>query len=98
MSFSARQLALPRGWPARAKSALLSAVALAHHGITQVRGWCADSRIARVRLAAQKNAATSEAALVREMMRIKDARMASIDANSRPHYAPVNRLAILEIK
>jgi transposase InsO family protein len=95
---SANQLPLPRHWPRRVKSALVNAVALAHYGITHVRGWCADSRIARVRLAAQNEQLRAENALLRDMMRIKDARMARCPAAQRPHYMPTERLEILEIK
>jgi transposase InsO family protein len=95
---TAKQVPLPRHWPARIKSALVNAMGLAHFGMTHVRGWCADSRIARVRLAAENDALKSEIALLREMMRIKDARMAGIDPAHRPHYAPADRLAILELK
>src|SRR5262249_17949111 len=39
-----------------------------------------------------------EVALLREEIRIKDARMARIPPGRRPHYQPVERLAILELR
>jgi hypothetical protein len=38
-----------------------------------------------------------DAAVLREEMRIKDARMGSIPAHRWPFYAPTDRLAILEV-
>ena len=37
-------------------------------------------------------------ALVREELRIKDARMEQIAPHRRPHYAPIERMAILELR
>ncbi len=39
-----------------------------------------------------------EVALLREEIRIKDARMAQIDPQRRPHYPPTERMAILELR
>jgi putative transposase len=36
--------------------------------------------------------------LLKEEMRIKDGRMATIPAHRRPHYVPIDRLAILELR
>ena len=62
--------------------------------MTHVRGWCADSRIARVRLAAERDAAVSELALLAEELRILRARVGAIPPRQRPHYPPAERLAI----
>jgi transposase-like protein len=40
----------------------------------------------------------NEILLLREECRIKDARMEQIPAHRRPHYPPVERLAILELR
>jgi hypothetical protein len=40
---------LPSDWPAHAKDAVLHAIALAHFGLTHIRGWCENSRIERVK-------------------------------------------------
>jgi putative transposase len=62
-----------------------------------VRGWAANSPIHRVRLAAERDRLDSEVALLREEIRIKDARMASLMPHRRPHYQPTDRMAILQL-
>jgi len=52
----------------------------------------------RVRLAAENNRLKQEVELLREGMRLKDARMARIHPRHRPHYRPIERMAILELK
>ena len=89
---------LPPTWPEHTKSAIVHAIALAQFVLTHVRGWCVNSRIARVRLAAECDILREEVSLLREELRIKDARMARIPARSRPHYPPAERLAILELR
>src|SRR5436309_12069584 len=39
-----------------------------------------------------------EIQLLREEIRIKDARMEQLEAHRRPHYPPIARLAILELR
>jgi hypothetical protein len=46
------KIGLPEDWPRVARSAIVHALALAHFVVTHVRGWCADSPLRRVRLAA----------------------------------------------
>jgi transposase InsO family protein len=98
MTHTATRIALPRAWPAHVKSGLVNVIALAQFGMTYVRGWCANSRIARVRLAGDLDRVKTDARLLRETMRIKDARMARVPAAERPHYTPTERLEILEIR
>jgi len=43
------------------------------------------------------NRLDSEVALLREEIRIKDARMAAVAPHRRPHYSPTERMAILEL-
>jgi transposase InsO family protein len=89
---------LPSDWPARAQTAVLHAIALAHFGLTHIRGWCENSRIERVKFKGQAERAEAEVLLLREERRIKDARMARVPPANRPHYTPVERMAILELK
>ena len=89
---------LPEGWPARVRSAVLHTIALAHLAIAHARGWAANSLNARVRLSARVDQLRSELAMLREELRIKDDRMAAILPHRRPHYSPVQRMAILELK
>jgi len=87
-TFMAKQtvppLPLPKNWPYRVRSAAVHAIALARLALTTARGQAnsadpGSGRIARL---------TEEILLVKEEMRIKDARMAGIPAQSRPHYLP----------
>ena len=91
-------IALPKGWPAIIKSALIHAISLAHLAIIHARGWAANSINARVRLAARLEQAQAEITLLREEVRIKDTRMALISPHHRPHYRPIERMAIPELK
>ena len=89
---------LPPAWPKHAKSAMVHVIALAHFALVHVRSWCANSSIARVRLVAECDILRTEVALLREELRIKDARMQRIPPRNRPHYPPHERLAILELQ
>jgi len=50
------------------------------------------------RLRARIDGLEHEARLLREEIRIKDARMERLPAHRRPHYPPIERLAILELR
>lgn len=91
-------IALPSGWPACVQSALLHTISLARVAIVSTRGWAADSPNARVRLKVQNDRLRQDVALLREELRIKDARMELIAAHQRPHYPPALRMQILELK
>ena len=89
---------LPSGWAKNVKSAVLHVVSLAHCAITCARGWAANSINARVRLSSDNDRLNQDNQLLREELRIKDARMAKIDPRRRPYYPRTERLAILELK
>jgi len=89
---------LPHDWPEHVKAAVLHATGLAPAALARARGWCADSPIARVRLAARVDQLESEVAMLREELRIKDARMAALPPERRPHYPPAERLAVLALR
>ncbi len=89
---------LPRAWPVHTRSGALHALGLVRFALMHVRGWCADSRVARVRLAAERDIALCSAAQAREQARILHARLEAIDPSRRPHYPPEERLAILELR
>ncbi len=89
---------LPRGWKPRVRSAVLHVLSLAQYAAVYTRGWAADSVNRRVRLQADLDQASQEIALLREEMRIKDARLARIEPHRRPHYPPTERMAILELR
>src|SRR5436190_372235 len=92
------KLPLPRGWPRRVRSAMLHVMCLARYAAVSTRSWAADSGNARVRLRTEKDRLEEEVSLLREELRIKDARMAVLAPHRRPHYPPAERLAILELK
>ena len=94
----APRIPLPKGWPPYVKSGVLHIISLAHFSITHARGWAAKSVSARARIAAEKDRLHQEIAMLREELRIKDARMSVIAPHRRPRYAPTERLAILEVR
>ena len=76
----------------------MQVVSLAHFSLTFARGCAANSINKRIRLQAEVGRLCEEIALLREELRIKDARMLRIPAQRRPHYPPTERLAILELR
>ena len=89
---------LPKGWPKRVKSAVLHVISLAHYALASAQGWASDGLNRETRRAAEADRMDGEIALLREEIRIKDARMARIKARRRPHYPPIVRMSILELK
>jgi len=89
---------VPTGWAKNVKSAVLHVISLANLAIVAARGWTANSLDARVRLSGENDRLQQEVQLLREELRIKDARLAKIDPRHRPCYPPVERMAILELK
>ena len=91
-------LPLPRGWPLRARSAAVHAISLADVALTRTLSWAADSLNPRLRLQADIERLRGQTCLLREEIRIKDARMEQIEPHRRTHYSPAARLAILELR
>ena len=89
---------LPSGWDSGVKSAILHVISLAYYAIAAARGWAANSINARVRLASDNKQLKQENQLLREEIRIKDARMVRINPGRRPYCPPTERMAILELK
>lgn len=92
------QVPLPKGWPRTIRSAVIHAISLAQFSLTHTRSWAANNWNARIRLKQENDRIRHEVAVLIEEMRIKDARMLRIPAQRRPHYPPVERLAILELR
>ena len=92
------KIPLPKGWKQHIRSAVLHVLSLAQYAAVCARGWAADSVDSRVRLKAESDRLTQKVALLREEIRIKDARMAGIDPHRRPHYPPTERISILELR
>jgi len=94
----APRIPLPKGWKQHVRSAVLHVISVAQYASVYTRSWAADNADSRVRLKAELDRANQEVGLLREEMRIKDARMARVDRHRRPHYPPVERMAILQLR
>ncbi|MCH8852720.1 MAG: transposase [Planctomycetes bacterium] len=77
---------------------MLHVISLAQYALAHTRSWAVNSQVARVRLKAENDQLRQHAALLTEELRIKDARMMRIPAQSRPHYLPTDRMSILEVR
>jgi hypothetical protein len=88
---------LPSGWAKNVKSSVLHVISLAHYAIVAAHGWAANSINARVRLVADNDRVKQDNQLLREELRIKDARIAKLEPRRRPHYLATERMAILEL-
>jgi len=91
-------LCLPQGWPRRVRSAVVQVISLAGTSMAATWGWASDSMNTSLRQRAEVDRLQQEIRLLREEIRIKDARMQHIEAQKRPHYPPTERLAILELR
>jgi hypothetical protein len=80
------RIPLPRNWHRHVKSAVLHTISLAHFSIVHARGMAAGHVRRHVRLAAQNERLRQECGLLREEIRIKDARMDRITPQRRPRY------------
>ena len=92
------RIPLPRGWPRRVKSAVLHVISLAQYATAYTRSWAVISKVARVRLKTENERLQQHVAMLKEEIRIKDARMRRIHPAKRPHYAPIERMSILELR
>jgi hypothetical protein len=93
-----RSLCLPAGWKQSVRSAVVQVVALGRYAITNAHARVASHRHGRIRFRAEIDRLRHEIALLREELCIKDARMACLPAQRRPHYRPTERMAILELR
>jgi transposase InsO family protein len=89
---------LPKRWPHRVRSAVVQAISLAQVSLTHARSVASNSACARIRLKEENDRLRQEIWLLREETRIKDTRMEQLPPQRRPHYPPVERLAILELR
>ena len=88
------RIRLPRQWSRHVKSGVLHAVSLASVALSYARGRATGRR----RLRAQLEEATTEISLLREELSIKDGRWARSRSRRRPHYTPVQRMRILQLR
>src|SRR5262245_50888880 len=97
-SLSSGSLPLPHGWSRRVRSAVVQVISLARTSLALTHGWASDSLNPELRQQAEVDRLRQEAQLLREEIRIKDARMEQIEPHRRPHYPPTHRLAVLELR
>ena len=91
-------LRLPKHWPRRVRSAVVHAVSMANVAFTAARSHAEHQFDVRARRQAENDRLQCEVSLLREEIRIKDARMERVPVQRRPHYPPIERLAILELR
>jgi transposase InsO family protein len=85
---------LPRQWSRHVKSGVLHAIALASAAMVAAHGNAAHRR----RLPVELEQARQEIALLREELEIKDGRWIRSRTRRRPHYTPIQRLRILQLR
>jgi transposase InsO family protein len=90
---SERSIPLPAGWAKHVKASLLHAISLAATALAVAR-----SRRVRSRLETELERADNEIALLKEELAIKDARWGRVSSRRRPHFTPVQRMRILQVK
>ena len=76
---------LPKSWTKHVRTAMLHVISLAQYTTAYTRSWAADSTNGRIRIKADYDRAQQEILLLREEIRIKDARMAQISPHRRPY-------------
>ena len=89
---------LPKQWNNRVRSAALHAISLAQFALTTARGQVQRGGSAKDRRFARIERLRHEIHLLKEELRLKDARMLRVPARRRPYYQPVERLSILELR
>ena len=98
MSQDLADIRLPKAWPKRVRSAIVHVIALGRTAILYARGKAANTPLAAARLRAKLDSACAEISMLREELRIKDARLATLDPRRRPHYRPTERMSIVELR
>ena len=92
------EIPLPTEWQGHVRSALVSTAGILHDVLTYVHGWAMTSPLVDVRVRAERQRLEAEVGLLREELRIKDLRVAQLEALVRPHHLPHVRLAILMLQ
>ncbi len=93
-----RKIPLPRAWNRRAKSAIVHILALSHYAFTAMLARAENERSRQTRLRTEIDRLGHDLALLQEELRIKNARMTRVPPHRRPHYTPLERMAILELR
>lgn len=80
------------------RSAVLHVISLARVAIVSAQSSIERRRSSQARLGSRCNRLKAEIALLGEQLRIRDARMQRIAPQRRPHYTPIERMAILQLR
>jgi transposase InsO family protein len=88
----------PHNWNGAVKLAMLDVMALAQFAFQRLCGRAATSGKPVTRRRTRELRWRRQLGLMREELRIQDARMARVPPEKRPRYRPAERLAILELK
>ena len=83
---SPKRITLPKDWPEFVKSAIIHVISLAGVVISNTRGFVAKGTHGSAQYKIRNEALEHEIGLLKEELRIKDARTSMIDALKRPHY------------
>ena len=86
-------IALPQGWPEHVRSSLLYAITLASAALAVARG-----RRATQGPRTDLERAIHEIALLKEKLALKNAACSRLQSRRRPHYTPVERMLIPQLK
>lgn len=89
-----RPIRLPRQWPKHVKAGILHAISLASVVVSYARGRATGRR----RLLARLEQAETEIALLREELAIKNGRWERSRSRRRPHYTPIQRMRIPQLR
>src|SRR5262245_4237673 len=89
-------LLLPATWSIRARRSVLHALSVAATALT--RAWSRSASNSRGRTEAAESRLRTEIALLSEELALKDERWARAPAHKRPHYGPMQRMRILELR
>ena len=93
------RIPLPKSWNKHVRVSLLHVISLAQFAVAYTRGWAANSINPRLREKSELERLTGIVALLREEIRIKDARMGRISPHRRPQYQPAScQFVIADVK
>lgn len=92
------KIPIPKGWNKRVQSAILQAISLGRHCFVSIVARMANSPNAVDRIVAENEHLKHEVESLRVELRLKDARMARLPSQRRPHYSSTERLSILQLR
>ena len=78
LALSNKHVPLPKNWSNYVQSVALHVISLAQYALIQSRGWAADSINPRLRLSGEIERLETDVLLLREEIRLKDARTGRI--------------------